>query len=124
MAIFFLQVQEEGAEVTEAVKETNEEAGTQMIMTEDNMGQQIVQYIDDNGDLVEGVLAVVQEGEEGTTVAVTPSGEVLQLQAGEDGESFQLVEQQGEVAQDPAEGELITPDDESGIPSKKIKLDE
>lgn len=106
------------------MKESNEEAGTQMIMTEDNMGQQIVQYIDDNGDLVEGVLAVVQEGEEGTTVAVTPSGEVLQLQAGEDGESFQLVEQQGEVSQDPTEGELITPDDESGIPSKKIKLDE
>ncbi|XP_065343652.1 protein bric-a-brac 2-like isoform X3 [Cloeon dipterum] len=121
-----IQVQEEGAEGGE-VKESGEEGTTQMIMTEGDMGQQIVQYIDDNGDLVEGVLAVVQEGEEGTTVAVTPSGEVLQLQAGEDGESFQLVEQQAEGSQDQAEGELITPEmneDDSGIPNKKMKLDE
>ncbi|CAB3374050.1 Hypothetical predicted protein [Cloeon dipterum] len=121
-----IQVQEEGAEGGE-VKEAGEEGTTQMIMTEGDMGQQIVQYIDDNGDLVEGVLAVVQEGEEGTTVAVTPSGEVLQLQAGEDGESFQLVEQQAEGSQDQAEGELITSEmneDDSGIPSKKLKLDE
>ncbi|XP_059480245.1 protein bric-a-brac 2-like isoform X2 [Neocloeon triangulifer] len=119
-----IQVQEESTDGGEVQKETVEEGGTQMIMTEGEMGQQIVQYIDDNGDLVEGVLAVVQEGEEGTTVAVTPSGEVLQLQAGEDGESFQLVEQQTESH--PSEGELITPElneDDSGIPSKKMKLD-
>ncbi|KAF4533536.1 hypothetical protein B566_EDAN001021 [Ephemera danica] len=82
--------------------------------------QQVVRYVDDNGDIVEGVLAVVQEGE-GTTVAVTPSGQVLQIQAAGETETYQLMEgpaesnNEGLVSGDlepPTEQELAAADQE------------